>query len=85
MNSLIGLVRFLLGLSVLIFLIFFPPLAMVALLIVPLTMLYAKASGQSYNFTIDQSETLYKLNKLGQWVWIFGIGFFLLILLLALG
>jgi len=83
MNSIINLVKFLLGISLLIFLIFFPPLLIVALLVVPATYLYSKANGQSYNFTLDQSETLYKLNNLGIWAWILGGGFLLIFLLLA--
>jgi hypothetical protein len=38
-----------------------------SILIVPLTFIYAKLVGQSYNFTIDQSDILYKLNKIGQY------------------
>lgn len=44
----------------------FIALAVVSMLIVPLTWIYAKLVGQSYNFTIDQSNMLYKLNKFGQ-------------------
>jgi len=47
-------------------------------------LLYSKISGQSYNFTIDQSETLYRFNKFGQAAWILGVGFLLLIFLIAL-
>ena len=84
MDSLFGLIRFLLGVSFLIFLLVFPPLLLIALLIVPATLLYSKISGQSYNFTIDQSETLYRFNKFGQAAWILGVGFLLLIFLIAL-
>jgi hypothetical protein len=83
MNSIINLIKFFVGISLLLFLIFFPPLLIVALLVVPATYIYAKANGQSYNFTIDQSETLYKLNNLGIWAWILGGGFLLIFLLLA--
>ena len=47
-------------------------LAVVSMLIVPLTWLYAKLVGRSYNFIIDQSDMLYKLNKFGQWSLLIG-------------
>jgi hypothetical protein len=50
----------------------FIAIALVSILIVPLTWLYAKLSGQSYNFTIDQSNILYKLNNFGQWSLLIG-------------
>jgi hypothetical protein len=50
----------------------FLALAIVSMLIVPLTWIYAKIVGQSYNFTIDQSNMLYKLNKFGQWSLLIG-------------
>ena len=50
----------------------FIAIALVSILIVPLTWLYAKLSGQSYNFTIDQSNMLYKLNNFGQWSLLIG-------------
>ena len=50
----------------------FIALAVVSMLIVPLTWIYAKLAGQSYNFTIDQSNMLYKLNKFGQWALLIG-------------
>lgn len=45
----------------------FVSLVLLSMLIVPLTFLYSLIVGQSYNFTIDQSNILYKLNKFGQW------------------
>jgi hypothetical protein len=50
----------------------FLALVIVSMLIVPLTWGYAKLAGQSYNFTIDQSNMLYKLNKFGQWSLLIG-------------
>jgi hypothetical protein len=47
-------------------------LTIVSMAIVPLTWIYAKLAGQSYNFTIDQSNMLYKLNKFGQWALLIG-------------
>ena len=47
-------------------------LTIVSMAIVPLTWIYAKIAGQSYNFTIDQSNMLYKLNKFGQWSLLIG-------------
>jgi hypothetical protein len=48
-------------------------LAVLSILIVPLTWIYSKIVGQSYNFTIDQSNMLYKLNKFGQWSLVIGL------------
>ena len=84
MNSIINLVKFLTGILFFIFIIFFPPILIVSLFIVPLTYIYAKLNGQSYNFTIDQSETLYKLNNLGIWAWVLGGGFILIVLLFGI-
>ena len=84
MDSITKLIKFLLGISFLIFIFVFPPLLLIALLIVPATFLYSKVSGQSYNFTIDQSETLYRFNKFGQAAWVLGGGFLLLLFLIAL-
>ena len=50
----------------------FVAIAIVSMAIVPLTLAYAKLAGQSYNFTIDQSNMLYKLNKFGQWSLLIG-------------
>jgi hypothetical protein len=47
-------------------------LTIVSMAIVPLTWIYAKIAGQSYNFTIDKSNMLYKLNKFGQWSLLIG-------------
>jgi hypothetical protein len=51
--------------------------------IVPATWAYAQLNGQSYSFTIDQSNMLYKLNILGQWSLVIGgaIMFFTLLLI----
>jgi hypothetical protein len=50
----------------------FVAISIVSMAIVPLTFIYAKLAGQSYNFTIDQSNMLYKLNKFGQWSLLIG-------------
>jgi hypothetical protein len=42
--------------------------AIASMLVVPGTYLYSLISGNSYNFICDQSEILYKLNKIGQYV-----------------
>lgn len=55
-------------------------LVILSVLIVPLTWIYSKICGQSYNFTIDQSEMLYKLNKFGQWSMVFGLAFVIYLL-----
>jgi len=48
-------------------------LAIFSMLIVPLTWIYAFVMGQSYSYTIDQSDILYKLNKFGQWSFVIGL------------
>jgi hypothetical protein len=51
----------------------FAALVVLSMMIVPLTWVYAKLNDQSYSFTIDQSDMLYKLNIIGQWsILIFG-------------
>lgn len=42
-------------------------LIFLSMAIVPLTWIYSQLIGQSYNYTIDQSEVLYKLNVVGKW------------------
>ena len=48
-------------------------LAIFSMSIVPLTWIYAFVMGQSYSYTIDQSDILYKLNKFGQWSFVIGL------------
>lgn len=61
------------------FLFVFIPLAILSMLVVPLTLLYAKITDRSYNFVCDQSQIVYRLNNLGQWSWVFataiGLGY----------
>ena len=45
-------------------------LYLISLLLVPVTWLYAAATGRSYSFVVDQSAMLYQLNKFGQWAWL---------------
>jgi hypothetical protein len=42
-------------------------LAIISISIVPLTFVYCLVTGRSYSSTIDSSNMLYKLNKMGQW------------------
>jgi len=49
-------------------------IAILSMMIVPLTLLYCKMSDRSYNSVLDSSETLYRLNKFGQWSILFVIG-----------
>jgi hypothetical protein len=51
----------------------FLALAIFSVLIVPLTWIYSFVMGQSYSYTIDQSDILYKLNKFGQWSFVIGL------------
>lgn len=41
--------------------------AILSMLIVPITWVYSKVVGESYNSIIDRSNMLYKLNIFGQW------------------
>ena len=62
-----NLLFWLLILTLFIFIKVFIAVCFLSVLIVPLTWIYSKIAGQSYYFTIDQSQILYKLNKIGQW------------------
>jgi hypothetical protein len=62
-SSFFGIARVGLYLAVFIFLC----LTFLSIFVVPFTWLYSKIVGQSYSFTIYQSDKLYKLNILGQW------------------
>jgi hypothetical protein len=42
------------------------------MLIVPGTWVYSKLIGASYNWVLDQSDMLYKLNIFGQWALVIG-------------
>ena len=59
----------------------FIAVAIASVLIVPFTFLYSKLIGKSYNYVIDQSNMLYKLNKFGQWMLFFGTVYILYTLL----
>ena len=72
MRALINLLTLLLIIFVLVFFQLFLVLAVMSIFIVPATWVYAQLNGQSYNFTIDQSNMLYKLNILGQWSLVIG-------------
>jgi hypothetical protein len=48
----------------------FVGLAILSMLIVPITYLFCLVNGRSYNSVIDSSNMLYKMNKFGQWVWL---------------
>lgn len=72
MRALLNLLTLLLiALAVIFFPLFFA-LAILSMFIVPVTWVYAQLNGQSYNYTIDQSNMLYKLNILGQWSLVIG-------------
>ena len=49
-------------------------IAILSMLIVPLTYLYCFIVKRSYNSVIDSSGILYKLNKLGQWSIVAAVG-----------
>ena len=68
----------LLGILIILLAIFasqvFIGIAILSMLIVPSTLLYCKIVGRSYNSTIDRSNILYKLNKLGQYALLSAVG-----------
>ena len=72
MRALINLLTLLLIIFVLVFFQLFLVLAVMSMFILPTTWVYAQLNRQSYSFTIDQSNMLYKLNILGQWSLVIG-------------
>ena len=72
MRTLLNFIILLLIVGIVVFFPIFFSLALVSMLIVPATWVYAQISGQSYNFVIDQSDMLYKLNIFGQWSLVIG-------------
>lgn len=59
----------------------FIAMSILSVLIVPITFLYSKFIGRSYNSVIDSSNMLYKLNKFGQWTLVISLAITLLVLL----
>jgi hypothetical protein len=78
MRTLINFLILLLIIFCVVFFHVFIVLVFLSMAIVPLTWAYAQLMGQSYSFTIDQSEILYRLNILGQWSLVIGGGVLLL-------
>jgi hypothetical protein len=81
MRTLLNFIILLLIFGIVVFFPIFFSLALVSMLIVPTTWVYAQLTGQSYNFVIDQSDMLYKLNIFGQWALVIGGSLLLLSLL----
>lgn len=82
MRSLINLLILVIIVLTIVFFQLFLLLAFLSMFIVPVTWAYAQLNGQSYSFTIDQSNMLYKLNILGQWSLVIGGAIMLFSLLL---
>ena len=82
MRSLINLLILVIIVLTIVFFQLFLVLAFLSMLIVPATWVYAQLNDQSYSFTIDQSNMLYKLNILGQWSLVIGGAIMLFSLLL---
>lgn len=78
MRQMLNLLILLIIVLCVVFFQLFLGLVALSIMIVPLTWVYAQLMGQSYSYTIDQSNLLYKLNILGQWSLIIGGGLFLL-------
>ena len=72
MRALINLLILVIIVLTIVFFQLFLVLAFLSMFIVPATWVYAQLNGQSYHFTIDQSNMLYKLNILGQWSLVIG-------------
>lgn len=70
-NRLLNLAGLLGTLFLILAIIAFPGFLVVILMIVPFTWLWAKLTDRSYNSLIDSSGMLYKLNKFGQFAWLF--------------
>jgi uncharacterized paraquat-inducible protein A len=51
--------------------------AVASLLVVLLTFVYGLLTNQSYDRVCDNSEILYRLNKIGRWSFVVSFGFFL--------
>jgi hypothetical protein len=82
MRALINLLILVIIVLTIVFFQLFLLLAFLSMFIVPVTWVYAQLNGQSYHFTIDQSNMLYKLNILGQWSLVIGGAIMLFSLLL---
>lgn len=82
MRALINLLILVIIVLTIVFFQLFLVLAFLSMFIVPATWVYAQLNGQSYHFTIDQSNMLYKLNILGQWSLVIGGAIMLFSLLL---
>lgn len=82
MRALINLLILVIIVLTIVFFQLFLLLAFLSMFIVPATWVYAQLNGQSYHFTIDQSNMLYKLNILGQWSLVIGGAIMLFSLLL---
>jgi hypothetical protein len=82
MRALINLLILVIIVLTIVFFQLFLVLAFLSMFIVPVTWVYAQLNGQSYHFTIDQSNMLYKLNILGQWSLVIGGAIMLFSLLL---
>jgi len=47
-------------------------IAIISAAIVPITWIFAKISGQSYDRVCDNSQIVYKLNQVGKWTLVIG-------------
>lgn len=56
----------------------FLTLAIVGALIVPLTYIWGLITDQSYDRVCDNSEFIYRLNQIGKWTLVIGLGFLLI-------
>jgi len=76
-NTISSLIGFILILLIL-FSSFFVAIAIVAAMIVPLTWIWGLITDQSYDRVCDNSEFIYRLNQIGKWTLLIGLGFLLI-------
>jgi hypothetical protein len=76
-NTISSLIGFILILLIL-FSSFFLAIAIVAAMIVPLTWIWGLITDQSYDRVCDNSEFIYRLNQIGKWTLVIGLGFLLI-------
>lgn len=77
------LILFIVGISFLVFSVsvavvtFLAVVVGMSVLVVPITWVFALATGQTYDRICDNSEILYRLNQIGKWSLVFCVGIFL--------
>ena len=84
MNNLSNMISSIIGFLLILLILFswfFFAIAIVAALVVPLTWIYAQITDRSYDSVCDTSDLIYRLNQIGKWTIVIGLGFFLISLI----